>query len=156
MEQAGFRRDVRESAVAIIFKKMRDRLLPLGKSFEAPAIHEKNIEPVVVVVIVEGGAATRCFEKIFVFVLAAVNRFYIQPGFASDIQKTHADLFWRRRIRIRSAASGMDGVGSKKLACIPAETIAQALPRERAHEREDTFERPNQRGTAQRFKKCAA
>src|SRR5690348_15003855 len=105
MKQAGFRRDVRESAVAIIFEKMRNRLLPLGKSLQTPAIHEKNVEPVVVVVIVKGGAATGGFKKIFVFVFAAVNRFRIQTGFASDIQKADADFFWRRRIRIRSAGS---------------------------------------------------
>ncbi len=82
VRDAGLRGHVGESAVAIIAKKMRSRLAAGGKAFQPRAVHEKNIEPAVVVVIVEGDAAARGFQQIFVFVLAAENCFRIQSGFA--------------------------------------------------------------------------
>ena len=80
---------------------MRDGLLPFGKAFEAPAVHQKNIQPIVVVVVVEGDAAACCFQQIFVFVFAAENCFCVEAGFARDIDETNPDFLWRSWIWIR-------------------------------------------------------
>ena len=77
VNNSGFRGDVRERAVAIIFEEMRNWLLAFRKTLEAPAVHKKNIEPVVVVVIVEGDAAASCLQQIFIFVFAAENSFRV-------------------------------------------------------------------------------
>src|SRR5271169_4399493 len=43
MNKPGFRGDVGERTVAIVFEDVRDRFLPFGKTFEAPTIHPENI-----------------------------------------------------------------------------------------------------------------
>ena len=94
---SGFRGDVDKSSVAIILEKMRSGLLPCGKTFQARAVHEKNVEPAVVVVIVEGDAAAGRFEQIFVFVFAAEERFDVEAGFFRDVDEADAEVrpAWR-------------------------------------------------------------
>ena len=62
-----FSRHVGESAVAIVAEKMRCGFAASGKALEAPAVHDENVEPAVVVVIVECDAAAGSFEQIFLF-----------------------------------------------------------------------------------------
>ena len=76
-----------KGSVAIVFEKMRRRRLSCGKTFEARAVHQKNIQPAVVVVIVESDAATGRFEQIFVFVFAAEKRFDVQAGLFRDVDE---------------------------------------------------------------------
>src|SRR5229473_3114309 len=57
MKQAGFGSDVSESTVAVVLEKVRSGFLASGKTFEAPAVDEENVQPAVVIVIVESGAA---------------------------------------------------------------------------------------------------
>src|SRR6266849_6624316 len=64
MKQAGFGGDIGKSTVAVILEKMRSRFLSSRKTFEAPAVDEENVQPAVVIVIVESDAATGGFEKI--------------------------------------------------------------------------------------------
>src|SRR5205823_6152663 len=64
MYQTGFGGDVGEGAVTIVLEKMRKGFLSGGKAFETPAVHEKNIQPAVVVVIVESDSAASGFEEI--------------------------------------------------------------------------------------------
>jgi hypothetical protein len=52
MNQASLYGDVGEGAVAIIFVQAIGGLLARGKAFQARAVHQKNIEPAIVVVIV--------------------------------------------------------------------------------------------------------
>src|SRR5271156_6455859 len=59
--EAGTFGDIGEGAVAIIFEQTAMRLVALGETFEAPAIHEKYVEPAIVVVVVEGQAAAGGF-----------------------------------------------------------------------------------------------
>src|SRR5262249_22677600 len=68
---------VGKGAVAIVLEEMRDRFLANRKTFEPRTINEKNIEPAVVVVIVERNTAARGFEQIFVLMFAAVNCFRV-------------------------------------------------------------------------------
>src|ERR1700731_778726 len=71
---------------------MRVRLFSCKKPFEPGTIDQKNIEPAVVVVVVEGNAATRGFEQILVLVLSAKDCFRIQAGVAGNIQKADAQI----------------------------------------------------------------
>ena len=71
---------------------MRGRGLACGKTFESRAVHEKNIEPSVVVVVVEGDAAAGGFEKIFVFVFAAEDGLGVEAGFAGDVDEADAEI----------------------------------------------------------------
>src|SRR5260370_34797091 len=65
-----------------------DRFVSGGKSFEARAVHQKNVEPAVVVVVVERDSAARGFEQAFVLVFAAEDRFDVKARFASDVHET--------------------------------------------------------------------
>ena len=90
VSDAGFGGDIGESAVAIVLEQMRGGLLAGGEAFQARAVHQKNIEPAVVVVIVEGDAAAGGFEQIFILVLAAENRFGVESGFFRDVDEIDA------------------------------------------------------------------
>ena len=73
MRDTRFEGHVGKRAVAIILEQAGDGLLSGGKSFEARAVDEKNIEPAVVVVVVERDSAAGGFEQIFIFVFTAEN-----------------------------------------------------------------------------------
>src|SRR5260370_37877619 len=137
MNQTGFRGDVGESAVAVIFEKMRSWFLPRGKTFEAPAVHEKNILPTVVVVIVEGDAAGGGFEKISVFVFAAEKGFGVEARFARDVEESDTQIVRRRSRRIENIPRGRR--------C----GVPPAWPRER----KDPVQWQYYRRTTKRFKK---
>src|SRR5437879_12083574 len=77
---------------------MGGQLDSVGKTIEPGAIYQKNIEPAVVVVVVEGNAATRGFEQILVLVLSAKDCFRIQAGLAGNIQEAHAKIGVRRAL----------------------------------------------------------
>ena len=76
----------------LFLEEMRSRLLPCGKTFQPPAIDQKNIQPAVVVVVVEGDAAAGGFEQILVFVFAAEDCFRVEAGFAGDVQEVDAEI----------------------------------------------------------------
>src|SRR6266851_5470037 len=92
MQQAGFGGDVGERAIAIVLEEMICGFLACGETFEAPAVDEKNIQPAVVVVIVERDAAAGGFEKILVLVLAAEDGFGVEAGFARYVEKGNAEI----------------------------------------------------------------
>src|SRR5271165_5264951 len=56
--KAGTCRYIGECAVAVVLEQVAMRLLSTGKSFESPAIDEKEIEPAVIVIIVKGKTAS--------------------------------------------------------------------------------------------------
>ena len=92
MNQTGFGGDVGEGAVTIILEKMRKGFLSGGKAFEAPAVHEKNIQPAVVVVIVESDSTASGFEEIFIFVFATENSFGMEAGLASNVDEADPQI----------------------------------------------------------------
>ena len=57
MQQAGLRGDVGECAIAIVLEQMGRGSLAGGKTFQTRTVDQENIEPAVVVVIVERNAA---------------------------------------------------------------------------------------------------
>ena len=128
VRDAGLRGHVGEGAVAIIAKQMRSRFAAGGKALEPRSVHQKDIEPSVIVVIVEGNAAARGFEQILVLVLAAKNRFRVQPGFAPDVDEAYAQiaaLGWRfifceERLSAAVASSLATSAGEPSPARFPA------------------------------------
>ena len=87
-----FSGDVGEGSVAIVFEEMRSRFLsPAGNPSKTRTIHQKNVQPAVVVVVVKRDAAAGGLEQIFVFVLAAEDGFGVEAGRAPDIDKGCTD-----------------------------------------------------------------
>ncbi len=115
--------------------------LPGGETFEAPAVDEKNVQPAVVVIIVERDAAAGGFEKIFILVLAAENGFGVEAGCARDVEEGNAE--------ITVGSSG--GLWSS---CALRKESGQPLLRER--QGEHFLQREHDRGTAEGLEKCAA
>src|SRR6185312_12551976 len=87
MDEPGLYRDISKSSIAIIFEQMRGRFFSGWKSLESPTIHQKNVQPAVVVVVIERNAAARRLEQILVLVLTAVDGLGIQPSCAADVDK---------------------------------------------------------------------
>jgi len=114
--------------------------LPRRKTFEARAVHEKNIEPAVVVVIVESDAAAGRFEQIFIFVLAAEKRFDIEASFFRDVDEADSEV---ARLGGRSGAARGRRCGGLLRIC---------SSKQRSSEGEYILKRENQRGSAQRAK----
>src|SRR5437016_5615970 len=112
---------------------MANRLLPFGESLKPPAVHEKDVEPSIVIVVVESDAAAGGLEKIFVLVFPAKDGLGVQPGLPSDIHKSHAQ--WGA---IRFFCGGRDRF--RLWSC----------------RSKDLLSSQNQRGTAKRLQECAA
>ena len=89
--QPGFDGDVGECSISIVLEEAANGLMALGKSFEPPAVDEKDVEPVVLIVVKECGAAARGFEQVLVAVFAAEDHFHIQPSLFGDVDKLHAE-----------------------------------------------------------------
>src|SRR5271157_1045947 len=90
--QASFRRHVGECAVTIVAKQMRSGFTAGGKTFQARPVHQKDVEPSVVVVIVEGYAASGGFEQVLVLVLSAEDGLHVQPGFAGNVDEADCQI----------------------------------------------------------------
>ncbi len=75
----------------LFLKRRRDGLLALGESFEAGAVDEEDIEPVVVIEVVEGDAAAGGFEQVSVLVLTAVDGFGVQSDLTCDVEEGDAE-----------------------------------------------------------------
>ena len=92
-------RDIRKGSIAVVFEEARNRFLVFGKAFETPAVDDENIQPTVVVVVVESDAAAGGFEKIFIFVLAAVEGFSVEARFFGYVEEIDAK---RRGFRLNN------------------------------------------------------
>ena len=69
---------------------MTDRLLPLGETFESPAVHEKDVEPAIIVVVVESDAASGGLEQVLVLFDTAKDRLCSKPCLPAGIYKFDA------------------------------------------------------------------
>src|SRR5689334_5194220 len=81
---------------------MADRFLSLRKALEARAVDEEDVEPAIVVVVVERHAATGGLQQILVLVLAAENRLRVQAGFFCDVHEGDAQVSGKLRRRSSS------------------------------------------------------
>src|ERR1019366_6280834 len=70
---------------------MAPRLLTRREAFQAPAVHQEDIQPTIVVVIIETQATAASFQKIFVLSLAAIDGFHGQARFFDNIYETEAE-----------------------------------------------------------------
>src|SRR6266850_5494354 len=120
---------------------MRNGFLSGGETFEAPAVDEKNVQPAVVVVIVESDDAAGGFEKVFVFVLAAIDGFRVEAGFTRDVKKGNPEI-----------VGGSSG--SSWRPCALRKEFRHPLFRQR--QGKHFLEREHDRGAAERMEKCAA
>ena len=147
--EAGFPGHIGKRPIAVVLKKVIARLLPSGKAFEAPSVHQKNVEPAVVVVIIEGHAAACGFQQVFVLVLAAVNRLGMQSRFTRNVQKGDAEIL--RRIRGRDSRSPRGLRRTKS-------TIGRTglLFSKRYRESQNLLKRENQGRPAQRMQKVSS
>ena len=136
--KAGFGCDVGEGAVAIVFEEVRDGLLTFGEAFDAGAVDEEDVEPVVMVVVKEGHAAACGFEEVSVLVLATVDRLGVEAGLASHVNEADAERRSGDRVRAHLWARGgawrrrLGGSLSAEQVVVLAERPAQERRRGRA------------------------
>src|SRR5712692_4716258 len=142
MKEARFGGDIRESSIAIVFEKVIGGFLACWKTFQARAVHEENVQPTVVVVIVESDATARGFEKVFVLVLAAKNGFDVEAGVARDVEEGDAKIVWAVIRRLEQCGDGVAGSG--------------LLRSKWDRQSEYFFEREHQSRAAERVEKFAA
>jgi hypothetical protein len=112
---------------------MGSGFLPRSKSFQTRTVDQKDVEPAIVIVVIEGDAAAGRVQKLFILVLAAQNSFGVQAGFFGHIHETDAEVG-------RSLGCGF----FLYLAHYRARTPWQ-------REREHPFKWKDERGTAQRL-----
>ena len=146
MREARLGGDVGEGGVAIVLEEMRSGLFAGGEAFEAGTVDEENVEPAVVVVVVEGDTTSGGLEEIFVFVLAPEDGFGVEPGLASHIEKSNAEIGrWCRNGRELGRRRG-----------VLLRACQGRFPPGGASQGEDILEGKNKRGAAQRSKECPA
>ena len=71
--QMGLFRDISERAVAVVVKQITDGSLILLRLLEAGSIHQKNVEPAIVVIIEQRHAATHLLQEVLLVGSAATN-----------------------------------------------------------------------------------
>ena len=154
--EAGLECDVGKRAVAIVFEEMANRLLAFGKAFEAPAVDEENVDPVVVVVVEEGRAAACGFKQIFVAMLAAEDGLDVEAGFFGHVGELHA----KRRAcdGRRQAFGGRASRGFVDLARVAGGLLRRRclLPERGPRQMQNIFERQNKRSPGERLQESTA
>jgi len=66
-------RDISEGAITVIFEEVTRGLLALGKAFQTPAVYQENVEPAIVVVVIERYSTACRLQQVFVFLYSAEN-----------------------------------------------------------------------------------
>src|SRR5579864_5762627 len=93
---------------------MRCGPAPWRETFQPRAVDQKNIQPAVVVVVIEGDATASGFEQVLVLVLATVDGFCVEPRLSRDVQKADPKLgtgrrFWfRGRLQRQATCTGSE------------------------------------------------
>ena len=131
--RAGLQRDVGEGAVAIVLEQVIEGLFARRKAFQPPAVDQEDVEPAVVVIVVEGDAAARGLEQVLVLVLAAKDGLGIESGFFGYVDEGDAEI-----------AAGIRGWGFL------------SENRERADQGEHIGKREHERRAAERLEKLTA
>src|ERR1035437_4951106 len=140
-------------AVAVILEKMTGGLLPLGKALKPPAVYEKNIHPVVLVIVEESRAAAGSFQQIFVAVLAAKDGLHVESGLLGNVDELNSQRRprdWRRRPfgrRPRRCFVSHARIAScrRRLRNLPT-----AEPKRRPHKAQHFFQRQHERRPRER------
>src|ERR1700733_8441598 len=66
-------RHIGEGSIAIVLEETTVRFLALRKTLQPPAIDQKEIDPAIVIVVVEGQATASSFKEVFIGEFAAVD-----------------------------------------------------------------------------------
>src|SRR5437868_3252732 len=69
---------------------MTSWLFPFWKAFQSPAVYKEDIEPAIVVIVIESHATACSLKQVFVFLDTAEDGLRIQSGLSRDIDKTDA------------------------------------------------------------------
>ena len=85
--QAGFHRDVGESAIMIVAIEVIRRPLTRRKSFQRRAVDDENVRPAIVVVVEDGNPGSGRLNDVFLRVLAAEDNGRSQAGFLGDVDE---------------------------------------------------------------------
>ncbi len=120
---------VGESPVAVVLEEVAGRFLARREAIQAPAIHQEDIEPAVVVVVEERRPAAGGFEQVLVFLLVAEQGLCIQASFTGYVNELHAQTLLLGCCRGKFAAITelLDSQGSG-----PGETPGQRQNQSRA------------------------
>ena len=121
-----------------------------GESLQTPAVHEEQIQPAIVVVVVEGEAAASGFEQIFVVTFPAVDGLDVEPGLLHDVDEADAQRrAFNRRLGTRRRRRGLRVVASLLRPDLRSRLVESAAVagRRQCH---DVCKRQNQRGAAKR------
>src|SRR5579872_1310828 len=62
---------------------------PFRESLQSPAIHQKDVEPSIAIVVIKGDSAAGSLKQVFVFLCSTEDGFRMQAGLASDVSKRH-------------------------------------------------------------------
>src|SRR5437868_6023111 len=80
---------------------MRSRLAACRETLQPRAVDQEDVQPSVIVVVVEGDTAAGGFEQVLILVLAAVNRLCVESRLSRDIQEADPKVGARRRFCFR-------------------------------------------------------
>src|SRR5438477_12076310 len=69
---------------------MTSWLLPFWKALQSPAVYKEDIEPPIVVIVIESHATACSLKQVFVFLDTAEDGLRIQSGSSRDIDTTDA------------------------------------------------------------------
>ncbi len=70
---------------------MTSGLVSSGKIFQAPTVHQKNVEPAILIVVVERNTATGGFQEVLVLILVAIDGFRVEARPSRHIDKLHPE-----------------------------------------------------------------
>src|SRR5580698_2480505 len=63
--EPGLRGDIGEGSITIVFEEVAGGFTIFGKALQTPSVHEKNVWPSVVIVVIKGSATPGGFEQVF-------------------------------------------------------------------------------------------
>ena len=90
--QTRFDSDIGEGSITIVLVEVAGGFLPLGEPSQARTVHDEDIEPAIIVIIVESNSTTGCFQQVLVLMFSAENGLGIQSGFSRDVDELHAEI----------------------------------------------------------------
>src|ERR1700733_2809283 len=106
-------RHVSKCSVPIVLEEPAMRFLPRGKPVQPPTVHQEEIRPPIMIVVIESQTASSRLEKVLVMEYAAIDRLAREAGLRSHLNEADAEGctlngrfragWWRRRPRVIAA-----------------------------------------------------
>src|SRR5262245_549935 len=99
MSNAGLRSNIRKSSVAIVLKQAADgRLSRRPLRLQARSIHQKNVQPSVIVVIYKRNATPGSLNQITIGMFATEDRLRVQTSRVRDVRELDSSFCVRKQI----------------------------------------------------------